>query len=38
MGMYAIGNMSVDASIIKKNQEICTETNLWKFQLISLYH
>ena len=34
--MYRDQPMSVNASILYKNQEICTETNLWKFQLILL--
>ena len=35
--MHNIGKASVNASILHKNQEICNETNLWKFQLISLF-
>ena len=29
--------MSLNAFILYKNQEICNNTNLWKFQLISLF-
>ena len=35
--MHNIGKVSVNASIFYKNQEICNKTNLWKFQLISLF-
>ena len=35
--LHTIGKVSVNASILCKNQEICNETNLWKFQLISLF-
>ena len=35
--MHNIGKVSVYASILYKNQEICNKTNLWKFQLISLF-
>ena len=35
--MHNIGKVSVNASILYKNQEICNNTNLWKFQLISLF-
>ena len=35
--MHNIGKVSVNASILYKNQEICNKTNLWKFQLISLF-
>ena len=35
--MHNIGKVSVNASIYYKNQEICNKTNLWKFQLISLF-
>ena len=35
--MQNIGKVSVNASILYKNQEICNKTNLWKFQLISLF-
>ena len=34
---YIFGKMSVNGSILDKNQEICNKTNLWKFQLISLF-
>ena len=34
--LHTIGKVSVNASILYKNQEICNKTNLWKFQLISL--
>ena len=33
--LHTIGKVSINASILYKNQEICNETNLWKFQLIS---
>ena len=36
--MYNIGKVSVNDSTLYKNQEICNKTNLWKFQLISLFH
>ena len=35
--MHNIGKVSVIASILYKNQEICNKTNLWKFQLILLF-
>ena len=35
--LHTIGKVSVNASILYKNQEICNKTNLWKFQLISLF-
>ena len=37
--MHNIGKLSVNDSIHYKNQEIhvCNETNMWKFQLISLF-
>ena len=35
--MHNIGKVSVNASILYKNQEIVNKTNLWKFQLISLF-
>ena len=35
--LHTIGKVSVNASIIYKNQETCNKTNLWKFQLISLF-
>ena len=35
--LHNIGKVSVNASILYKNQEICNKTNLWKFQLISLF-
>ena len=35
--MHNIGKVYVNASILYKNQEICSKTNLWKFQLISLF-
>ena len=35
--LLTIGKVSVNASILYKNQEICNKTNLWKFQLISLF-
>ena len=35
--MHDIGKVYVNASILYKNQEICSKTNLWKFQLISLF-
>ena len=35
--MHNIGKVSVNASILYKNQEICNKTNLWKFQLILLF-
>ena len=34
--MHNIGKVSVNASILYKNQEICNKTNLWKFKLTSL--
>ena len=35
--LHTIGKVSLNASILYKNQEICNKTNLWKFQLISLF-
>ena len=35
--MHNIGKVSVNASILHKNQEMCNKTNLWKFQLVSLF-
>ena len=35
--MHNIGKVSVNATILYTNQEICNKTNLWKFQLISLF-
>ena len=35
--LHTIGIVSLNASILYKNQEICNKTNLWKFQLISLF-
>ena len=35
--MHNIGKVSLNASILYKNHEICHKTNLWKFQLISLF-
>ena len=35
--MHNIGKVSVNASILYKNQDICNTTNLWKGQLISLF-
>ena len=35
--LHTIGKVSVNASIIYKTQEICNKTNLWKFQLITLF-
>ena len=35
--LHTIGKVSVNASILYKNQEICNKTKLWKFQLISLF-
>ena len=35
--LHTIGKVSVNASILHKNQEICNKTNLWKFHLISLF-
>ena len=35
--LHTIGNVSLNASILYKNQEICNKTTLWKFQLISLF-
>ena len=35
--MHNIGKVSVNASILYKNQEICNKTNLWNFQLIPLF-
>ena len=35
--LHTIGKVSLNDSILSKNQEICNKTNLWKFQLISLF-
>ena len=35
--MHNIGKVSVNASILYKNQEICNKTNMWKIQLIPLF-
>ena len=35
--LHSIGKVPLNASILYKNQEICNKTNLWKFQLISLF-
>ena len=35
--LHTIGKVSLNASILYKNQEMCNKTNLWKFQLISLF-
>ena len=35
--LHTIGKVSVNASILYKNQEICDKTNPYKFQLISLF-
>ena len=35
--MHNIGKVSVNPSILYNNQEMCNKTNLWKFQLISLF-
>ena len=35
--LHTIGKVSLNDSILYKNQEICNKTNLWKFQLISLF-
>ena len=35
--LHTIGKVSLNASILYKNQEICNKTNLRKFQLISLF-
>ena len=35
--LHTIGKVSLNASILYNNQEICNKTNLWKFQLISLF-
>ena len=35
--VHNIGKVSVNASILYKNQEICNKTNLWKCELISLF-
>ena len=35
--LHTIGKVSVNASILYTNQEICNKTNLWKFHLISLF-
>ena len=32
-----IGKVYLNASTLYKNQEMCYKTNLWKFQLISLF-
>ena len=36
--LHTVGKVSLNASILYKNQEICNKTNLLKFQLISLFH
>ena len=33
--LHTVGKVSLNDSILYKNQEICNKTNLWKFQLIS---
>ena len=35
--LHTVGKVSVNASILHKNQEICNKTHMWKFQLISLF-
>ena len=35
--LHTICKVPLNASILYKNQEICNKTNLWKFQLISLF-
>ena len=35
--LHTIGKVSLNASILYKNEEICNKTNLYKFQLISLF-
>ena len=35
--LHTVGKVSANASILYKNQETCNKTNLWKFQLISLF-
>ena len=35
--MHNIGKVSVNASTLYKNQEICNKTNLWKCELILLF-
>ena len=35
--LHTIGKVSLNASTLYKNQEICNKTNLWKFQLILLF-
>ena len=35
--LHTLGKVSVNASILYKNQEICNKTNLWRFQLVSLF-
>ena len=35
--VHTIGKVSLNASILYKNQEICNKTNLWTFQLIPLF-
>ena len=35
--LHTIDKVSVNASILSKNQEICNKTNLWKCQLIPLF-
>ena len=37
VSIKAIGKVSVNASILYKNREICNKTNLWKFPLIALF-
>ena len=35
--LHTIDKVSLNASILYRNQEICNKTNLWKFQLILLF-
>ena len=35
--LHTIGKVSLNASRLYKNQEICNKTNLWKCQLILLF-
>ena len=37
MPMHNIGKVSVNASVLYKNQEIRNKTHMWTFQLISLF-
>ena len=37
VSLHTVGKVSVNTSILDKNEEICNKTNLWKFQLISLF-